>query len=281
MTAEEKQRLELTIGPVAVYERLSGVPGSGWLLIEASPLPHVTEKHMVAADIFKNGPVRIEAGQLRHSGQCTFKGHNLPKEVSKAVSTIIETKYIIAVYKGSSGVLEGQPVAIPLRPTISYIQYPDHPHLNTGRLVSIEGESFYLPDSLCYTNSPKELGETDYGRIFEALIQVLMWLFRHEIWLATRSIKKPGLWIGPDVENDTPEICAGFLNPEGVCRCMSDKKYFDCHMPRDIQKLKKSVPEVVMLNDKNYAQLRWLTRIYGPQLGSIRKLSEAFNVSQV
>jgi hypothetical protein len=280
MTADEIKKLVQAVGKITWYENLNGIPGKGWFLLEASPIPPFSEKYLVAADILKNGAIQIKDGILHHSNHCTFNGHNLPKNIKKALDILTETKYTIAIFQGESGILEGQPIAIPLIPSISYIHYPDHPHLNSGRFALIQGKRFYIPDSLCYTDNPSVLGENTFNRIFEASIQILMWIFRHQVWEVTRSIKKPGIWIGPQVKNPTPEICALFLNPGGPCRCGLDKAYEDCHLPRDIQKITKSIPDTVKLNNRVYSHFRWHTQIKNPHTESIEKFLKAFNISQ-
>ncbi len=74
----------------------------------------------------------------------------------------------------------GFPKIFSLRPAISAILYPDHPHL-------------YLDDSLCVL-FPQD-GDWVYGRetIADYLDQTSMWLVKHAVWKLT------GTWIGAAV----------------------------------------------------------------------------------
>lgn len=281
------------------------IPGNDWFLLEIDPMPYKEEIYLVIADIIKEYDVYPAVdGRVYHWDECNNTNHEIPKLLTKAIDLIDETTFKVAVYKGKENLLNGQPIAIPLDPVISYSKYPDHPHLNAGGQIYIKNRDFYipkiednrtpkfpriknddpprykfyLPDSLCYHYSPLELGNTEYDRLFNAFNQIQIWLFRHQLWLATRKILGvgKGIWIGPQkgrlIEGDYLEI----LNPIGECRCGSGKKYLECHMLNDICISNNcSKDEVIKKLNINFRTQKWLNNRSRPEEYSLRMLNLA------
>lgn len=244
-----------------------GVPEGDWFVFETSPLPVYEELRKVIADIINNGMINVAPdGTLHHSNGCTAVIHDLPEYLKKIEKRLASQTFRIAIWEGLPALLNGQPVAIALEPEISRINYPDHPHINLGGMA----EDFYLPDSICYTDDPRELGDDSCIRIREAAILVCIWLFRHQIWLASRA-KGNATWIGPQIDSDARFIGQPFhLNPLGTCRCGSEKHYFQCHMFQDMKDLG--------INDKNFNirayHSHWMTNIGIPHQKALNLLRQ-------
>lgn len=231
----ELSRLVQEFGPAKWFPRnpLNGLTGEGWFLLKITPSPPSGEIAQVVADICITRPVRLCQGRVYHSDNCGSEVHNLPKLLQQALSNIDDEKFLVAVHPGHPAFYSGQPLAVVLEPAINLMVYPDHPHINQG--VIKHSPEIIIPDSICYTDSPASLGACQYERLLAAFDEVCIWLFRHQVWLATRKIAGRGKWIGPDAPTSLePKRLAFYLNPLGVCRCGSSKIYKDCHMPDDI-----------------------------------------------
>ncbi|MBS4032748.1 MAG: hypothetical protein KGZ63_15205 [Clostridiales bacterium] len=223
------------------FPELSGVPGKGWRLIEASPLPPKDEIVAVAHAIMHRTRYAIWGGQLRSSNYWGTKFQYLSNQLVEAVYSIENTRFLVALFSGTHGVLNGQPTAIVLEPLINHATYPDHPHLNLAHTCKINGKEFFLPTSLCYTNNPVGLGKSEVERVNNAAEIVCEWLFRHQIWLSTRQHDSTGIWLGPE---EPPEAYSYWLyNPHGRCRCGDSQAYKNCHMVQDVSELWKQSKE--------------------------------------
>jgi hypothetical protein len=237
--------LKSKFGPVKFFSGpFKTIPGN-WFLLELNPIPLNSEIKDVTSDICRNASVKVSNGKVKHDyDNCDQENHSFSsksRHVEKIISDLKDKKYYIAVYPGDEKILNGQPIAIPLKPEINYIRFPDHPHLNTmgAKDVQIDGFNFHLPDSLCYTSDPNELGTDKSKRLLYAFDLITIWLFRHEIWLKTKESYGKGTWIGPEAARFSPYIYPQILNPLGKCRCGKNKKYVDCHRSYDMKKLRK------------------------------------------
>ena len=143
--------------------------------------------------------------------------------------------YKVAIYPGyggtEGGILLGQPIVVALDPVITYIKYPDHPHINLGG--NLQNTNIFVPDTLCYIHNPEELGNIIDYRVFEAYKKIAIWLYRHQIWLSMREHTGKGEWIGQGVKLDAKHLIEA-LDPLGGCRCGKRKAYIDCHMSDDL-----------------------------------------------
>jgi len=269
--------LKTKFGPVEFYTGpFKTFPGN-WFLLELKPMPLNSEINDVASDICRNGSVKVNKGKVKHHlDNCDRESHSFSsklRHVEKIISDLKDEKYYIAVHPGDENILNGQPIAISIKPEINYIKYPDHPHLNAGaKDVSMEGFNFYLPNSLCYTDDPKQLGTDTVDRMLFAFDLITIWLFRHQIWLKTREVYGKGTWIGPEAASFPPYIYPKILNPLGKCRCGKNEKYGNCHRPYDIKKLRKKAKQNNRINLKHQTYGSWRKNIYDPQSRSLKVL---------
>lgn len=224
------------------YIDQKGLPGGDWFVYETSPMPPSKEITMVIADIENSNNVYVKYnGPLEHLVDCKAPNHNIEKSLDNVISSIKNQKFRVAVWENTDGILNGQPVVIPLEPEINYKIYPDHPHINA--CLSVESKHYYLPESICYTNDPQALGDNPCDRIVQAIMQTNVWLFRHQVWLATRN-KGKGIWLKPDVKADENLQIFALRNPHGKCRCGSNKEYYQCHLNQDFSNLPELVSNI-------------------------------------
>jgi len=273
LTQFDLEEISQIFGPVRwVDQRLAGF--EGWLLIEVNPIPYREERAMIISDIEKGQQILVENRVLRHFGECTSEDHNISDVIVNKIDTdtMKDMKCLVAIHPGTKGYYHDQPIVVPINPSISHIEYPEHPHLNFGGNVKYG----YCPDSICYTDNPRELGEGISERVKKALAYVTIWLFRHQIWLQTRQFINSGIWIGPQMPFDR-EQHAHHLNPRGRCWCGSKKIYSECHMMFDkcvlLDKL-SSVGEKLLMLDS--FQKSWKERVLIPHRSAIKQLSSIF-----
>lgn len=219
-----------------------GMPSGVWFVFETSPLPPTSQIEMVIADLVRDGSVYLhDNGVVEHSRECKSQDHNIEdKRLKAAVSSITAQSFKIAVWENTNNILGGQPVILPLEPEITYSMFPDHPHINAGG----PGFGYYMPESICYTDNPKGLGNNPYDRVLEAIEQCYIWLFKHQVWLATRNTGK-GIWIGSDVAAKEKEQFFYRRDPHGKCWCGSNKEYCHCHLEQDFRYACESEPTVI------------------------------------
>lgn len=281
------KELQSEFGQVVEYKSAKGVTNEGWFLLEITPSPNSMELEQIVSDIDNVRPVGVQGGKLVHLANCTASDHKvLQKAVREALKHIEEKTFKVAIYVGRTGRmnLENQPIAIVIDPEISYITYPDHPHINVGGYDKVN--NFCFPDSLCYTDNPQQLGNTQKDRLLNAFDQISIWLFRHQVWEATRRYKKRGVWIGPEIGELLPSDYPAILEPGRLCRCGSDEKYKDCHSESDLLALVKKLSES---NDIPLQQIKgrilydklnvWERGVRLPKRDSLRQLNKKFYLS--
>lgn len=264
-------------GPVKWFEDpISKVPWRGWFLLEISPVPPLNSRYNVVADILNERYITISQGKVYHSGNCGSVYHELPERFKRALDTIEDNTFKVAVYNGHPELLGGQPVAIALEPAITYSEYPDHPHINCCQILKIGGRECLMPDSLCYIENPKDLGDNEYMRLLNAFDEIVIWLLRHQVWLETRKQKRPGLWIGPETSRENMYM-AMRLDPNGSCRCGKEKAYRNCHMPADVAAINRcSRQKAFEFIDRIIIPARkWEKNIETPQNIMLQRLREA------
>lgn len=243
--------LKLKFGPAEWFNGKT-ITKRGWFLLEISPLPPQEEISKVASDIIRNRKVDVLEGRVLHSTECLEKYHEIRSSVvRKAIKRVMQQSFKVAVYTGETELLGRQPVAIVIQPEISYVAYPDHPHLNVG--FYDKKTRFYFPDSLCYAEKGFEWGDTESERFRNAFSQISIWLFRHMIWLETRNFVKRGEWIGPGSDPLPGHDYPFFLNPQGMCWCGSKKVYKDCHRHHDLEDL---ITEIVNMKSISHEEAR-------------------------
>ena len=276
------QRLIHDYGPVRwVDKSIFGFKNEGWFVIDTIPLPPKEEIESVVMDIIHHQDISYANGKVRRWPE-NQKSSGIKDRVLKEVVTKLENKrYKVGIcVNENADFLEGQPIAIALDPIISYMNYPDHPHLNTlGQY-----KNAFVPESFCYGyNVEKErYGTTDYEKFMRAFDEVTLWLFRHQIWEAYREYTGKGKWIGVHHAVGLPDLTyAGILNPLGQCRCGKKLKYLDCHLPLDLSvKVKEKMKldhttrlEVQTEYIKNLT-LSWDKRVGLPQREMLKKLKD-------
>lgn len=259
------------------FDTLPGLPGRGWFLVNITPTPFVEQRITVTSDIMNNRSINVTQGRLYHSTYCTCSSHHLPKKIHNVIHEIPEVTYKVAVFSGDSNVLNGQPVAIVLDPIINRDVFPDHPHLNFSSRCLIDGKVYVLPESLCYIEDPEDLGKDSINKMEEALIQISMWLYRHQVWLATREQKLD--WIGPGNLSGLNSVSYALtVNPFSPCRCGGKDIYMNCHLLSDIQAAKKT-PFKMNVEYIRRNPFQWNELIGKPQKYIIVKLTLAWKNS--
>lgn len=213
------------------------VPHGVWFRFETSPAPPIADYKRVISDIIKENEVNISnTGQVRHATNCNSTEHSIDLIFQNAIKNIKNRNYTIALWEGNELVLNGQPVAILLDPPINYDIFPDHLHINARRHERI---GYFIPDSICYTIDPTALGDEPHVRIREAFIDICTWLFRHEVWLATRELGN-AQWIGPQHISSEHNINKSIImNPYAPCYCGRKKTYSQCHMQSEVSEFYK------------------------------------------
>lgn len=263
----------------------NGLPGMGWLLVEVNPLPPENQLEKVVSDLLSEKEVvSLSGGKLYHSNICSRKEHPLDvKVVRKAIKKLSEQTYKIVIYPGQSGILNGQPIIIPLDPEITYMRFPDHPHINPGTAleckVKLQGDIFTLPDSLCYTDDPKGLGTNMYERLENAIDQATIWLFSHQVWVETRKYIERGEWISIEATRFPDYEYPQFLNPDGMCWCGKKEMYRKCHLESDAKSyihrntvLKRNVDVRKITHWLEKRLKNWKQEIEKPQTASLNLL---------
>ncbi|KAA0547398.1 hypothetical protein FZW96_11050 [Bacillus sp. BGMRC 2118] len=281
MEQETIQRLISDYGPAKYVDKsIFGFKGEGWFVLDSIPLPPKEEIEIVISDIIKDHEIAYLNGKVRHWPECSNKHSILDIKVKEVLNFLEEKPFKIGVCAATDeNFLGGQPIVIALNPTITYMNYPDHPHLNTG--ANYKG--VYIPDSFCYgyTVEPDRYGPSVYEKYINVFDQATLWLLRHQVWEAIRILKGKGEWIGKHYKYgfDEPLVYAHWLSPISRCRCGKTKRYLECHLPIDIKKKVKEEAEKserayeeVQRNIINNLQNTWNTRIYQPHAFFLTKL---------
>ncbi len=274
------QRLIQDYGPVKwVDKSIFGFRDEGWFLIETIPLPPDDELEKVVSDIIDDNEISYDEGKVRHWPECKYSHAIKNKTVKDIIENLEYQKFRIAVCAHSEkDFLDGQPIVIGLNPSITYMDYPDHPHINTGGHTR---EGVYIPDSFCYGYNPNIYGPSEYERYIKVFDESTLWLLRHQIWEATRNRFNEGDWVGKHFKGGLPSgWYALYLNPLDQCRCGSKKIYKLCHMQSDIrdgisyfakkQKKDKKATEIELLRKLS---IPWHKRVGEPQREMISKLN--------
>lgn len=275
MDINKLDRLTSEFGPVKWFpQSILDLPNEGWFLLELTPLPSPDEIEMVVADICLGKMVTVDKGKLYHYESCKEEEHKVTTKLRKALKHVQEETFKVAIYAGHKIINNGQPIVIVLDPDINYEVYPDHQHLGVaGRITS----KAFIPGSLCYTANYKEFGEEDDIMLYNIFSQITIWLFRHQIWIATREIYGKGIWIGPQEGSLRPiDFFYGF-NPNGICRCGSTKSYIDCHMISDAAVIFKFKPEDAKAYIDKHRDILirdYLMKVSNPQKYALKKLTE-------
>lgn len=212
-----------------------GIKEEEWLLMEVTPLPPREEIESVVMDIIEHREIDFRNGQVRRWAKNPFKILKSDPVLKEVVSRLEEQTFKIALLINKEPeFLMGQPVAFAIDPLISYLNFPDHPHLNVPGLY----KGRYFPDSLCYgyTVEPERYVGTEYAKYIRAIDEITLWLFRHQIWEAYKKITGKGKWIGVhDKIGLNVSSYPNFLNPLGHCRCGKNISYIQCHFSSDLR----------------------------------------------
>lgn len=228
-----------------------------WFVLETSPLSLSEDNEKIIFDILMGNGVYVNKnGTLKHNRDCEVDEHIISKQFEATLLSLRSQKFRFAIWPNSQSILStnqrkilsGQPVIVPLDPEINYYIFPDHPHLNNGCMF----EGTLIPQSICYTDSPSTLGSSDLDRVRNAINQAHIWLYRHQIWLASRKNGR-GKWIGPELAISDKDQYSIKRNPYGQCRCGSKKQYCLCHLNEDYQ---------TALKTKNNIDVQSYNRLY-------------------
>ena len=280
MNQVEIKKIVDAFGPIRWIEQINGMPGTGWFLMEVTPCPPKDQRPLVVADIIANKGILVELGCLYHDPSCQSPNHKIENQVvKKVINNLKKQTFCIAVYLNPCGaplnqpLLMGRPIAIAVDPVISYSVYPDHPHLNLSNPI-FQKTNEYFPDSLCYMT--EKLPIDNYERFLLALDTITIWLFRHQIWLATRKLEGEGIWIGPHEGILDDEAFAFRLDPSGRCRCGKGIKYADCHQGIDTLKTRKQRGFTINHNGGRLTRELWESWIHEPEQTAISNLRAVF-----
>lgn len=249
----------------------------GVFLLKVTPLPPPDELEWVIADICAGEmPVRVNQGRVYHSSHCTCQNHDIQDErVRNVIHKLKEETFVLAVHPNISGPnilgelpYEGKPLVIPFNPIISYMNFPDHPHLSMGtNQMFLQGTPFYIPDTICFTAASNDtLGNNQVSRLLNTFDEITIWLLRHQVWVATRETTGHGIWIGPHEGHLDPEAFVARLNPEGNCRCGNRKQYSSCHLKQDLEEVKIKYGLRAYQNATRLTKLpSWIGNVLAPQ----------------
>lgn len=239
----------------------------GVFFLKVTPLPPPDELERVISDICTGGiPVYVNNGKVYHSDECQARRHVIKNPaVKRSLQRLKEETFNVAIHPNitvdpmkEEPLLGGQPIAIAYDPAITYMNYPDHPHLNMGDLQKrLPGTNYLMTDSICYTSQPKKLGNTQRKRLLTTFDEVTIWLLRFQIWVATRELTGRGIWIGPQEGQLEANSFPFRLNPQGPCRCGSRKTYYTCHLTEDLEKVKQKQGDYVATDLKKRIELGW------------------------
>jgi hypothetical protein len=276
MTSEDIECVIREFGPTKWIGFETNNAAEGVFLIKATPLPPLNELERVIADICTGGiPVHLNGGKVYHSDECQARRHVIQNAtVKRSLRRLKEETFNVAIHPNiavgplkEAPLLGGQPIAIAFEPAITYMSYPDHPHLNMGTpLRRFPGTQYLLPDSICYTSNPNKLGDTQRERLLATFDEVTIWLLRYQIWVATRELRGHGIWIGPHEGQIEPDYFPLRLNPQGPCRCGNRKTYTSCHMTDDLAMVKqKHGDNVAAVQKQNIDSGWWVKAVFMPQ----------------
>lgn len=193
------------------------LPAGDWLLLEVNPCISNEQNKLILSDIINGEPIYVLGdGSLEHYCKCNASNHEIDLFYNKIAKDIRFVKYKVVIWIENGTNKFCKPLAFVIQPEISLNVFPDHPHINVS-------ES--LPDSICYTDE-------NIIKISSAIEQVFIWLYRHEVWIASRKSKN-SKWIGEQVITHPYDKFMHLLNPIGLCRCGKNKKYSNCHLLDD------------------------------------------------
>ncbi len=201
-----------------------------WYLLDITPTPVKSELRQVITGIENEREIAIEDGRLIFNKQCSNDSDEISEEIELILEYLKPVSYKIAVFNNrNQNVLRGQPIAFSISPKIDFLNFPDHPHLNTPNV------QMGIPASFCYTDSPNMLGEFTSGdRMLDALLLITEWAFRHQIWQATRKKINRGCWVGKQLPTSIQNYhYPHFLDSNEKCHCGSGIKYKKCCYQRD------------------------------------------------
>lgn len=250
-----------------------------WYFLKIKPTPSKQDIEKVVFDIIKGNSISFSnlEGKLMHDQDCREINHVLPKRMKRILKDIESQVFKIAIYDNPrNDLFFGQPVIIAINPQISYTNFPDHPHLNLG----VRGKNF-LSASFCYTDKPNEIGNMFSDRISDAIFYSIEWLFRHQIWEKTRENLGEGKWIGSAAESSIKNgEHLEVLNPVGLCRCGSGKKYAECCLVKDIELYqnlyKTSLSKIVFPKDVREYIKSWNELVSLPEKMFLDKFNKIF-----
>lgn len=274
------QQLTQDYGPAKwISKSIFGFKQEGWFLLETTPLPPLDEIEQVVSDIIFEQEIDYYKGQVRHWPDCKNPHVIKDRVIKKVISSLKEETFRIGVCTGNERMLEGQPIVIALKPTISYMNFPDHPHLNSGGGTP----GHYLPDSFCYgyTSEKERYGPSTYEKFIRVFDESILFLFRHQVWLAVRNELGEGQWIGPGYKLGLPsEVYPEFLNPMGKCRCGKNTRYAHCHLPSDLRpyvervaRTAKKPKKEIEIERIRFLYQTWKLRVENPHKDVIQKLN--------
>lgn len=243
-----------------------------WYLLTVNPLPQKEEIYNIISDIEKDIGVFVNKGQVTHDRLCDEE-HKIKKRLEKCIPYLEDTTFKVLVYINKDFILyeQNMPIAIVIEPEISFMTYPDHPHLNFGKMypkekpeetlkkifpkskllesMNIESpKRYYISESLCLLHDYNELGNVEndeIGYLQQTFAKISSYLFRHLVWLASRKIYGKGIWIGPTHNQFPVERFSYMIDPNNMCRCGSRLSYSLCCLDKDIRILENNLRHTI------------------------------------
>lgn len=214
------------------------------------PLAIADEVHAIISDLEDSAAVHIlDGGVLHHNPECNLP--HAPLWYADRLRCMGVTFQVVLVDLGP----ESHPQVYTVRPEISHLTYPSHPHLRFDKMARIGRKE--LPSLCTYFTSDGSLpaGETTLAR---ALDFVSIFLAKHMVWLRTATLleyraglppreiaidsglalhfpfcndkRHPqwvGYWPGPAAPHSAAEMLKA-VDPSAECPCGSRKRYGQC-----------------------------------------------------
>lgn len=180
------------------------IPIGNWYTYTISPLPLDDEIEKVYADIYYKDRDEFniyENGMIAHDSDCMESNHELPCEIITEIKNLERETFEIAIWDNPYGIMDNQPVFIPLTPQINHFIFNKNRHINAGGYRDDKNGKiipFFIPESVCYESDFKSLGNRKAERIANAFDKVSLWLIKFQLWkkLEANSNYKSKTWLG-------------------------------------------------------------------------------------
>lgn len=251
-----------------------------WYFISATPVQLKQENSSIIEDIINDNDITTFNGSVIHNPQCNHKHGQLSNDYNKIIDFLEEKSYLVAIFDNKSELFNGQPIAICIDPAITFVEFPNHPHLNSTARI----RQSFIPASICYTDDVQGLGSLFGNRIYDAMHYITIWLYRHQVYeLFDQHFMKHN-WIGNEVNIRLPNSSYfHMINPIGLCHCGSRIKYYECCLNNDAKDYAKlrngcndKTTKTIEINPMRLKSL-WEKNFKQPEEHVIYRLMKAYN----